>query len=525
MRFRTILGAALVGVTVLAGCQDLDIVNPNQPDRERAITNPADVEALVIGSWPLYWGRIMTSSSSYNAMPTIADVMTATYANNASLKLSSEPRVAFQNSQQAEEHGIARYQWYDWYELVSNANDALAAIEGGMEIVNEDLGINTTTQTKALAKLFQGTGLGYISLLFDQMVVVTEDTDIEEPDALALKPWEEGLEAALDALDEAIVLAGQVGTWYNGGAWTTLWEGIPVVTADMVKQVANGTAARLIVLSSRGIEGKSGVDYARLQGYLANTITEDWMHGVSLNGQRASYWYRYRNSNSTFQGRSDYYFIGQADVSGNYQAWINTPITERDRFLITTPDRRLTAGSPESDGKYFEYVSDIRGFRPERGLYHFSYYQWDRYIEPNSSYRVGSIPLMTVDEMRLYRAEAALRAGNTSLVAELINVTRVGNGELPPVTANGVPQADDCVPQTKTGACGSLEQALHYEFLMELQGINMLQPYLMRRTFGTLTPGTFIHLPVPARELETLGLDIYTFGGPEGEGSAGPFRW
>lgn len=523
MRLRTILGAALVGVMLLAGCQDLEITNPNQPDRERAITNPADVEALVIGSWPLYWGRTLTSSSSYNAMPTIADVMTATYANNASLKLSSEPRVAFQNSQQAEEHGIARYQWYDWYELVSNTNDALLAIEEGIEIVDPATGVNTTTQTMALAKLLQGSGLGYISLLFDQMVVATEDTDIEDLDALQLKPWQEGLEQALTSLEEAAALAGQVGEWYNGGPWTTLWEGIPMVTSDMVARVANSTAARLLALSARGPDDQ--VDWARIQGYVNNGIQEDWIHGVSREGQRARYWYRFRNSHTTFQGRSDYYFIGQADVSGNYQDWIDLDITQRDRFLITTPDRRLTAGDPTSDGKYFEYRSDTRGFRPERGLYHFSYYQWDRYPEPNSSFRVGEIPLMTVDEMRLYNALAALRTGNNGLAAELLNVTREANGELPPVTASGVPQAPDCVPKTKDGACGSLEQALHYEFLMELQGLNCLQPYLMRRSFGTLTPGTFIHLPIPARELETLGLDTYTFGGPAGEGSSGPFRW
>ncbi len=525
MRLRTLIGGALAGVVLLAGCQDLDITNPNQPDRTRAITNPADVEALVIGSWPLYWGRTMTSSSSYNAMPTIADVMTATYANNASLKLSSEPRVAFQNSQAAEEHGIARYQWYDWYELVSNANDALAAIDGGLEMIDPVSGLNTTVQTQALAKLFQGAGLGYISTLFDKMVVATEDTDIENPEALALKPYTEGIAQAVASLEEAAALAGQVGEWYNGGNWSTLWEGIPDITSQMVQEVAHSHIARLMILSARGPEQSAQLDWPKILNHINNGIKEDWVHGVSQQGQRASYWYRYRNSTSTFQGRSDSYFIGQADVSGNYQAFIDTPLNERERFLITTPDRRITGDTPTSDGTYFEYVEDTRGFRPERGLYHFSYYQADRYPEPNSSYRVGSVPLYTVDEMNLYRALAAFRTGNNAQAAEFANLTRVAHGQLPPLTANGVPEAPDCVPQTKSGACGSLEQAIQYEFLVELQLLNLLYPYLTRRHFGTLTPGTFTQLPIPARELETLGLDIYTFGGPSGESSAGPWRW
>lgn len=525
MRPRTLIGAALAGVLVLAGCQDLDIVNPNQPDRERAITNPADVEALVIGSWPLYWGRTMTSSSSYNAMPTVADVMTATYANNGSLKLSSEPRVAFQNSQTAEEHGIARYQWYDWYEMVSNANDALAAIADGMEIIDETSGRNTTTQTTALAKLFQGAALGYIATLFDQMVVATEDTDIEDAEALALKPYTEGIAQAVESLEEAAQLAGQVDDWYNGGAWGTLWEGIPEVTSQMVKEVAHSHIARLMILSARGPDESAQLNWTKIKSHIDQGIKEDWIHGVSQQGQRASYWYRFRNSHTTFQGRSDYYFIGQADVSGNYQDWIATPVNERERFLITTPDRRITGDTPDSDGTHFEYVEDTRGFRPERGLYHFSYYQADRYPEPNSSFRVGSVPLYTVDEMNLYRALAALRTGDNAGAAQWANLTRVGNGQLPPLTASGVPEAADCVPKTKSGACGSLEQAIHYEFLVELQLLNMLYPYLTRRHFGTLTPGTFTQIPIPARELETLGLPIYTFGGPGGDSSAGPFRW
>jgi len=264
-----------MGVLLLAGCQDLDIINTNQPDRLRAITNPADVEALVIGSWPLYWGRTITSSSSYNAMPTIADVMTATYANNASLKLSSEPRVAFQNSQQAEEHDIARFQWYDWYEMLSNANDALLAIKGGIEIIDEATGRNTTTQTRAMAKLFQGAALGYISCLFDQVVVATEESDIEDPDALALKPWQEGRDQAIASLHEAADLAGQVGDWYNGGSWATLWEGIPVVTSQMVQEVAHSHAARLMILSARGHEESAALDWNQILSDIDQGITEE----------------------------------------------------------------------------------------------------------------------------------------------------------------------------------------------------------------------------------------------------------
>jgi hypothetical protein len=41
-----------------------------------------------------------------------------------------------------------------------------------------------------------------------------------------------------------------------------------------------------------------------------------------------------------------------------------------------------------------------------------------------------------------------------------------------------------------------------------------------RARLGILVPGTAYHYPVPARELETLGMESYTFGGVGGNGAA-----
>jgi hypothetical protein len=40
------------------------------------------------------------------------------------------------------------------------------------------------------------------------------------------------------------------------------------------------------------------------------------------------------------------------------------------------------------------------------------------------------------------------------------------------------------------------------------------------RGWGTLVEGTPIHFPIPARELETLNLPAYTFGGIGGPDAA-----
>jgi hypothetical protein len=84
----------------------------------------------------------------------------------------------------------------------------------------------------------------------------------------------------------------------------------------------------------------------------------------------------------------------------------------------------------------------------------------------------------------------------------------------------GVVQAADCVPRTKTGACGSLWDALIYERSIESAGADALRAWYDNRGSGLLQPGTTIHMPIPGRYLVSLGIPIYSFGGVGGQGAA-----
>lgn len=503
----TRVGVGALAVAALAACQDLAITNPNEPDAERALANPEDVETLVISAWNPYWARTHTSGSSVLSMPNIADEGTATYANSASLELSSEPRVALNNNPLADAHGIPRFQWEDWYLALANANEGLRAIDAGLDIVVN--GEDRTHRTRVFAKYMQGVALGYLGLLFDRGYIVTEDTDLDE--GLELVPYQDVLEQAEQSLREMITLA-------EGGPDFTLPDIIfngPVVDRDYLVQMAYSFIVRFEVLAARTPAERADADWAQVLQDAARGITED--HVIQLqSGVRVSSLLFYLQNDASFQMRADYKHIGWADVSGNFQAWLQTPVPDRTKFEITTPDRRITGATPTSDGKYYEYL-EVERFRPERGTYHFSWYQWNR---AGGQYQTGLWPLYRVSELRLYEAEAHLRLGDAAAAAAIVNETRVPNGELPPVTASGVAQSDDCVPRTETGACADLEWALYYERTIETAGTDALLSFLDKRGWGQLVEGTMLQLPIPARELENVGLPVYTFGGVGGESSA-----
>jgi hypothetical protein len=108
---------------------------------------------------------------------------------------------------------------------------------------------------------------------------------------------------------------------------------------------------------------------------------------------------------------------------------------------------------------------------------------------------------MLAAESDLIRAEALIRSGGSlQTAADLINITRVGRGNLPPATA-----AD---------GADALLSDISYERDVEISTTSGTTLYWRRAvTDQPMQPGTPCQLPIPAKELETLGLPIYTFGG------------
>jgi hypothetical protein len=151
--------------------------------------------------------------------------------------------------------------------------------------------------------------------------------------------------------------------------------------------------------------------------------------------------------------------------------------------------------------------SGVAIFPPARGQYHQSNLTHIRY--QRLSYRgenlpgsdgTGQDPFYTRQMNDLLWAEGLIRSGGSrTLAAEKINNSRVGRGGLPALTG------------AETDA--QLLAALHYEQEIEFMGQGPTSFFNRRRVDGLQT-GTPRHMPVPAKELDVLLREIYTFGGP-----------
>lgn len=514
--WKNLIAVAVCGV-VAAGCQDLTVPNLNNPERERVLQEPDDVEALIVGTWTTVWG--VWQGSTYPSLPlsAVADEFTTTFEQYGAWALSSEPRGAFDNTPEYAYAAVAENPYYNAYDALASVHDGLEAILKRGIVIDDGKGNDLTPRAVAFAKFTQGTLLGYLGLLYDKAFVVTENTPIADADLVkAMKPlpYTEVLDSAIASLEAAAEIARTHGVTIPG-AWV---KGNNLSTDDFVRLV-NAYIARYMAYGARTPEEREQVDWARVRDVVDAAITSDFSVAGGQGMNSAYKQYAQNNNCATcITYYADYRLIGPADVSGAYQAWLAKPIAERDRFDITTPDRRITgAGGPTTDGTYFRYRASSN-LRPDRGTYHFSSYQFYRYGGEYGRTAGTSIPAVTVAEMDLLKAEALYRLGDLDGAADLVNRTRVANGGLPPVTAAGVPEAADCVPRKDDGSCGDLWDALVYEKRIETAGTDQIA-FFDARGFGMLKSGTFVHLPIPGRELNVYGFPYYTFGGG-GEGSA-----
>lgn len=498
---------------LLAACQDLAVTNPNEPDRQRATKDPTSVESFVSSAFRTWWRVGGHDDYPAWAFSTMANEMTSSFADFGQLETSAEPRTAWNNSPLNARNNVAESPWYGLYGAISPVNDALIAIDSGLIIGDE----NRTARTRAVAKFIQGISHGYLALYYDQAFIVDEHVALDTITTPVFHPYPEVAAAAIEELDSAIAIAERSEFELPADSWLFV-----EMNQDDLVRLANSFAARILAYTPRTREERAAVDWNEVIRRIDAGITtdfapiaqpdilwDDWKRLIA----------RVRSGPPSDFGRPSYWLLGPADSTNGFINWVNTPLQDRLPFQLQTTDKRIQAtGDPDAPGSYVGYNKANIG-SASRGTWRYSWYYFHRF-GTGDSWQSGPEPALTVTEMDLLKAEALIRLNRADEAVPLINKTRVANGGLPEVTVDGPPDEQGCVPRKLSGACGSLWDALRYEKRIEGLGVSGVVAFFDARGWQTLPVNTFVHLPVPGRELQTMQLPLYTFGGPGGEGSA-----
>lgn len=515
MRRTTFTLPVLGALIALAWGCDLEVENPNEPDRARALATGDDVESLIRGSYVDYWSGAHWLWPSA-AIEVASNHATSSWGNFGMNDFGRRPREPVENTSNYAYRLAFEFAWEEWYAAVAAGSDGLRAIETGVDI---GPGGERNPRSRAFAKLVQGLAGCMIGLFYDQAFLVDETTDLTGD--IPLVPYGEVVDFYVAKLQEAAQIAQQ-----NSFVLEDNWiKGNPLTNTE-VAALARSYMARCKANVARSPAERAGLDWPGIIADVDAGLNELVIAGDGSFNTGTPWW----DGMKTFTAepatwaRANLDWVGQADQSGGYQEWLATPVAQRQPVKVVTPDLRFPqVDEADAKGVYIRRESTCCIHPPDRGTYHWSWYSDHRYEFYFRSCAFGCVfgPIddMIPAEFDLYKAEGMIHTGNPGGAAALINKTRVGNGGLTPVAGAGtVPTEPDgsCVPRKRfdeQGTCGDLLDALQWEHDMEVHLIVAGLTYFFTRGHGELVPGTPVHLPIPAKDLETLQMDVYTFGG------------
>ena len=532
--------AGVVAALTVVGCKSLEVTNPNAPDAKRAFSDPGAVAGLITGAMR-NWVFTRESLDGSLTLDGMADSYSASW-NNWNLRYYTSynsdcvERCGWANTPSDPHRFEIETLYYGYYSLLSSVNDVLTAIrKNGVDLG----GAQATRMHEAVAVMLQAIVFANIALDYDQGFVVTETTDLTNPQALPFVNRAVLRDSALAKFDQAVALMQATsfttpGSWLLGPTYTStqLIRLIHTMRAELVADFARNSAevgqadwAQVATDASQGLSAGAPLDF---------TFQSDF--NVLVDGVKD-----WGNQNGTMRVDTRVARLvtgGYPDALGTGPVY-NDPYPNHPEPQPFSRDKRVGDGSwgPTDDASGQSSVAatanagtDFAWFpheilNPSRGIYHRSSLGHIRYTyltSPGSGLPsengTGPAPVYTAAQNDLLWAEGLLRGGGSATqAAALINKTRVGRGGLTPLT----------------GAEGqaTLLLALQYEQEIEEMGMGPVPFHNRRRAtpeggganFANLRDcpggilclwiGTPRHMPMPAKELSVLQKELYTFGG------------
>jgi hypothetical protein len=491
-------------LVIALSCEKLEVENFNDPTTSDILSSPDDVKALVQSSFLTYWQAIKTTNVGITAH-VMADHSTSPFGNFEWRHNCKEPRKQWDPF--ATQAWVTDSVYFGLYRAITQVNDALSQIlVNGMQIGEEGI---DNPMVEASAYLIRGLSLGQLGLTFDKCLIYRQNSDLANVD---FKPWNLVLEAAIDDLEKAIQIC-KTNTFY----WPQGSVNGMTMDNNYIGQLANSYAARFLMLGARNKAQNDDLSWTDkyswddILSFANNGITTDFApegNGLPWNG---GIWWdlnvKYLRQNGwtgvdcrvinlldplypvRYPSNSEGYLVGYVTIHDDLRP--GEAISDDNRFY--------------TDFQYFLRLSITVTWGYLNSHYRHSRYDFPATTNTEGNFMgesLGPLKELTVYDNQLMLAEAYARTNRILEAAAILNAPsnpRKVRGNLPDVMANKE----------------EILKAIFYERYIELMHNGYLISFCDMRRTDELQYGTPLHFPIPAKELITLNLDVYTFGGIE----------
>lgn len=474
------------------GCLELDVPNLNDPDNETVLSDEGNLTSITSSIfYGVFRGYFTLDPSTTPFSVNISLDFTGdhtTMTNNFCSwwqLFKQEPRQVLDNSIVWPNKAQVVEPFNAWNGVVVNANTVINTLEAKPELSEQLTGL--------LASVYfcRAMAFGYLANIYDKSYVVPLDASSYVPE---LVPYQDVLAESLVNFDKAIELFETIPGFVLP---TEIMNGLGYNSAQMIA-LSKTYYAHFLVSSARTAAQNAATDWNKVKAYASAGIDEDFV----INADGVNFQHIFQSNSGLF-----WYFRVDHRIMRHFNPNLpkrfpnntdapNSPYTEA--FLKGagyTGDKRLDA--------YFAFESDMSFFRAARndGTLR-SHYRIKRYDELYNNNSVGPSVIMYSYANQLYLAEAEAMLNNPSGAVAILNLPanpRKAVGEM----------ADLSTSLTKQQAL----DAIFAERDIELGRTEFALSFTDMRRKDALQIGTILHLPVPADELTTIGMQVYTYGG------------
>lgn len=546
-KFRFVAGSVVL-IGVMACTDTLVVDNTNDPDRDRALSRPSDIEAFIGSTYAQIQNA--TLGGSNDALQTQLQVMgmenTSALANFAMGPRGSIPRTPIENTRNSTGSGGNYRDFTVLHRAARMATIGIAA----MNSIGTLGSPAADARARSFARFVQGVAYGNLAMAYDSSSLVSEDDD-----AQAIQPlvhYQTMHDQALVMLDSAIAIARATpGSFPLPNTWIA---GSALDTTGFFRFIRS-YKARIRAGVGRTPAERAAADWTAIIADANTGITADFNIACNPTAGWDVIWpvQAYATGPANWHQMSQFW-LGMADSSGGYDEWLNTTPSLRQPFLVVTADQRFPRGlsciAPCPLAVRTSQIGDsLRpGFRTFTGFPYLrnrqagedqpgnalqiSMYDFYRSRAFATAGRIGNYPIMTRAEIRLLAAEGYIRAGNFAAAIARIDSSRVTNGGLPPLagiadTLALIPGGVSCVPRIPNSAagfqaskCGNVWDAMKWEYRLETMYAGYGMWYFAGRGWGDLPQGTALYWPVPYQEMDTRFQTFYSAGGVGGVGGS-----
>src|SRR5258705_590959 len=502
------VAASVLALTFMACKDTLVVEDQTDPDRDRALGKPADVESFIGSTYAQIQDG--TLGGSNDDLQTQLQVMgmenTSALANFAMGPRGSIPRTPIENTRNSTGAGGNYRDFVVMHRAARMAVMGIAAIQRLVTLGSPA----QDARARAFAPFVHGVAFGNLVLVYDSASIVSE-TDVY-PYVVPFSSYTAVMAAAYTELDSAITIARATpalfplpAAWINGNALDTTG----------FFRLIHSYKARFRASVGRTPADRAAADWAAIIADANAGITADLAISMNPTAGWDVVWPAQAFATGTANWHQmSQFWMGMADSSGGYDAWLALAPGLRAPFLVVTRDLRFPQGAtrPAQNGdtlragyKTFAGSPYWRNRpsgedQPGQAL-QISMYDFYKTRAFQSAGRIGNYPIMTLAEMRLLTAEGYIRTGNFTQAINRINVSRrqtvsnttiqtgvdtLGRPVFGPVpildsipnsiadTLTPIPGGAHCVPRVpdvaaayKASKCGNVWDALKWEYRME----------------------------------------------------------